>query len=572
MNMSGPSLGLFGRCFLVLAPLAILTLPPDAQAGTPAAAGAQAAVETSPEEVLARREEPGPQEAKPGQAPEIASPPEQDQALAEPGLAPANAALKAAIEVFAGASDNRAFAKSQRNLREAIAAFYLARDFAPLWFTGGEPNPEVAPVLAQLEKAHEDGLDLSEFPLPAIEPSNPEKIGLADLALTEAVVAYGRQASGSRVDPRTISPLIGAQPEVAEPALILANVANAGAEAGTVLQAYNPQHPAYVALRKKLNELPRRVPTAHAPKIPAGPALRVGMRDPRVPLIRSRLSLDGDGSDHDESLYDTKIAAAVKDFQKANGLPPSGVLTARTIAALSGGPASSLAAEILANMERWRWMPRDLGESRIEVNIPAFEAVVVEDGKVVQRHRVIVGKEKTPTPIFSNTMQYLIVNPYWNVPHSILRNELSFDPNHLRRLGYQVSSRDGRLIVRQPPGEKNALGLIKFMFPNEYSVYMHDTPNRTLFAESRRAFSHGCVRLDEPFRFAETVLGKGWSEARLKKLVGGKERYINLPKPLPVHIGYFTAFVDENGTLQTREDLYGYSRKLRAALGLEKLK
>jgi murein L,D-transpeptidase YcbB/YkuD len=237
---------------------------------------------------------------------------------------------------------------------------------------------------------------------------------------------------------------------------------------------------------------------------------------------------------------------------------------------MSGGQPSNIEAEILANMERWRWMPRDLGTTRIEVNIPAFEAVVIENGEVMQRHRVIVGKTETPTPIFSNTMQYLIVNPYWTVPRSILRNELSSDPNHLRRLGYQVTSRNGQMMVRQPPGERNALGRIKFMFPNDYAVYLHDTPKRTLFNETKRAFSHGCVRLDEPFRFAETVLGEAWTEKRIKKLLGGKERYVNLPKPLPVHIGYFTAFVDESGFLQTREDLYGFSRRVRVALGLEK--
>jgi murein L,D-transpeptidase YcbB/YkuD len=263
----------------------------------------------------------------------------------------------------------------------------------------------------------------------------------------------------------------------------------------------------------------------------------------------------------------------VADFQKANGLPASGVLTARTIAVLSGGQPSRLENEILANMERWRWMPRDMGESRIEVNIPDFEVSVIEDGEVVSRHRVVVGKEQTPTPIFSNRMQFLIVNPYWNVPPSILRKEmlpkLAADPNYLHRLGYEVFSRDGHLAVRQPPGERNALGRIKFMFPNDYAVYLHDTPSRALFAEEKRAFSHGCVRVDDPFQFAETVLGKGWSEARVKGLIGGKERYVFLPKPLPVHLEYFTTYVDSSGRVQLRDDIYGYSHRVKTALGLE---
>ena len=224
-------------------------------------------------------------------------------------------------------------------------------------------------------------------------------------------------------------------------------------------------------------------------------------------------------------------------------------------------------------MERWRWMPRDLGEERIEVNIPDYEAAVIENGEVILRTRVVVGKEETPTPIFSDTMKFLIVNPYWNVPPSIIRKEmlpkLAGDPNYFSRLGYEVFTRAGHLVVRQPPGERNALGRIKFMFPNDFSVYMHDTPMRKLFASTKRAFSHGCVRVDDPFRFAETVLGQGWSEQRVKKLIGGKERYVYLPKQLPVHLEYFTAYVDQSGELQLRDDVYGYSHRVKAALGLE---
>jgi murein L,D-transpeptidase YcbB/YkuD len=171
-------------------------------------------------------------------------------------------------------------------------------------------------------------------------------------------------------------------------------------------------------------------------------------------------------------------------------------------------------------------------------------------------------------------MQYLIVNPYWNVPQSIIRKEFlpkaGGDLSYLSEQGWQVSSSHGQLTVRQPPGEKNALGRIKFLFPNDYSVYLHDTPSRALFASTKRAFSHGCVRVDQPFSFAESVLNHSWSEQRLKSLIGSSERYINLPVPLPIHIEYFTTYVDEAGHLQLRDDLYGYSHKVKAALGLER--
>ncbi len=499
------------------------------------------------------------------------APGDSDQ-ISTPWLPPVNAALKAALEARAGLPGP--VAPPTRREREAIAAFYVLRDFAPLWFNGGTANTEVAPVIERLKHAADDGLDIKGFPL-AVSPATDEEIAAADLALSDAVVAYGRQASGTRVDPRMISRLIGVEPEVADPAVILALVATAGEDAGEELRRFNPPQKGYEALREKLLQSRRlRGAVGHGPAIPAGPVLRPGMRDPRVPLIRARLSLD-DAAGAEDLVYDTRIAAAVADFQKANGLPASGNLTARTVAALSGGGPSDREAEILANMERWRWMPRDMGETHIEVNIPDYEAVVIEKGEVIERARVIVGKEQTPTPVFSDTMRFLIVNPYWNVPQSIIRKEmlprLAADPNYLHRMGYQVSSRAGHLVVRQPPGERNALGRIKFMFPNDFAVYMHDTPLRKLFASTKRAFSHGCVRVDDAFRFAETVLGRanGWSEQRVKKLIGGKERYVYLPKPLPVYLEYFTAFVDESGALQLRDDVYGYSRRVKAALGLQ---
>jgi murein L,D-transpeptidase YcbB/YkuD len=498
-------------------------------------------------------------------------PGDQDNTAEQPPLPAVNAAVKAALESRLAEPRGRAHRKE----REAIAAFYAMRDFAPLWWTDGKANPEVGPTMARLEQAGDDGLDFRNIPLRGAKTGSNEEIAAADVALSEAVVAYGRQASGSRIDPHAISPLIGSRPEIADAAIILAVVATAGDNAGAELRAFNPPQKGYEALRDKLVELRReRAPTARAPAIPAGPTLRVGMRDPRVPLVRARFSLDGQAAGVVEDLvYDTRVATAVAGFQKANGLPASGRLTARTISVLSGGHPSRLEAEILANMERWRWMPRDMGARRIEVNIPDYEVVIVDNGRVVQRNRVVVGKEGTPTPIFSNTMRFLIVNPSWNVPQSIIRKEmmpkLAADSNYLRRLGYQVGSSKGRLTVRQPPGERNALGRIKFIFPNDYAVYLHDTPSRALFSEAKRAFSHGCVRVDNPFGFAESVLGKNWSERRIKGLIGSKERYVNLPTPLPVHIEYFTTYVDDSGRLQLRDDIYGYSRRVKAALGLE---
>jgi L,D-transpeptidase YcbB len=483
----------------------------------------------------------------------------ENEGAAPPEPLPAvNATLKFVLEARLGVPDPLGL---HRREREAISAFYMARGFAPLWWNAGAPTAEAKAVALRLKQARDDGLDLKGF-APAFSPSSDREVAAADIALTDAVVAYGRQASGSRVDPHMISRLIGAEPEVADPALILALVSTAGASAGDELRKFNPPQKGYLALRQKLAEMRR----GH----------RVAGGDPRAPLAQARSSLEGRSEAQTEANgKELSGDAAFAGVQKANGIKPSSKFAARAAAVSSAGETARLEAEIIANMEIWRWMPRDLGERRVEVNIPDFEAAVIDHGEVVERTRVIVGKEETPTPVFSETMRFLIVNPYWNVPPSILRKEMlpkaAGDPTYFRRLGYEVFTRAGHLVVRQPPGERNALGRIKFMFPNDFSVYMHDTPMRRLFAAQKRAFSHGCVRVDEPFRFAETVLGRanGWSEERVKKLIGGRERYVYLPKPLPVHIEYFTAYVDEDGALRLRSDLYGYSRKVRQALGLE---
>jgi murein L,D-transpeptidase YcbB/YkuD len=498
---------------------------------------------------------------------EVSSPVASPDSPALPAL------MQSALEKLVFSEAKPPHAADTQRLREALAAFYTMRDFAPLWTVNGQPTAAAKSIIDRLSHAQDDGLD--SMSVPNLQAKSDEDRVQADLALSQAVIAYALEASGSRVDPKLISPLIGDRPALADPFDILVSVSAAGDNAGNILLGFNPPQKGYQALREKLAEMRHeKTPVAQQP-IPSGPELTVGMRDPRVTLIRARFGLDVQQASAPEDLvYDTRVAAAVADFQKTNGLPASGVLTARTIAALSGGQPSRLENEILANMERWRWMPRDMGETYIAVNIPDFTVAVIKDDQIVTRHRVVVGKPDTPTPIFSNKMQYLIVNPYWNVPQSIIHKEFlqkaGGDLSYLTQQGWDVSSHHGQLTVRQPPGEKNALGRIKFLFPNDYSVYLHDTPSRALFTSAKRAFSHGCVRVDQPFSFAETVLNHSWSEQRLKGLIGNSERYINLPVPLPIHIEYFTTYVDDTGRLQLRDDLYGYSHKVKVALGLER--
>ncbi len=507
-------------------------------------------------------------------------------------LPPLNAAIKAALDKRETAPLKGANVGERRKERKAVAFLYAAHGFAPLWSADGKASVAVASLLERLAHSGDDGLTVPQVPSAVAATGEPAAIADSDIDLTDAIVAYARQATGSRVDPTAISPLIGVKRPLADPAEVVDALTAAGVGAGDKLWAMNPVEPRYVALRDKLAALRASRDAsaqgvshgaASAQAIPAGPTLRLGMHDKRVPLVRARLAvppaLDGDDRD-----YDQDVADAVSAFQRSNGLPPSGSLTRRTVDALSGGESSlrpsKLEAAIVANMEMWRWMPRDLGGDRIEVNVPDFVVTVFHNNAPVSTNRVVVGKIETPTPLFSNTMKYLIVNPYWNVPQSIIKNELlpkgGGSLSYLEGRGYSVSSANGMPVVKQLPGDKNALGRIKFLFPNDYSVYLHDTPSKSLFAASKRAFSHGCVRVDKPFSFAESVLNdtpdqrRAWSQDRLEDMIGEKEHYVNLPAALPIHIEYFTVSVDgPGGAVKRRDDVYGYANAVAAALNLE---
>jgi murein L,D-transpeptidase YcbB/YkuD len=298
------------------------------------------------------------------------------------------------------------------------------------------------------------------------------------------------------------------------------------------------------------------------------------MSDPRVALLRNRLGLtmtDGD-------VYDEAVADAVRSFQATRRLKATGTLGPQTLAALNNDirrlPRLNPESEIISNMERWRWLPHDLGDNYVFVNIPQYRLRVTLDGQMVHEAKVIVGKPDTPTPIFSDTMEFVVMNPSWNVPQSIIKKEympkLAEDPDYLARHGFVVTYAGDTMQVRQPPGEGNALGHIKFMFPNNFSVYLHDTSSRSLFARERRALSHGCVRVDLPYKFAEVVMGaeNGWTEDRVRNMVGGPEQRIDLKRKLQVYLAYFTSFVDDDGSLKQVEDIYGYDRRVIAALGL----
>ena len=411
------------------------------------------------------------------------------------------------------------------------------------------------------------------FGMTVPDGGDPAALAYAELSMSEAAVDYARQASGGRIDPSRIGELVAAKPELAPPGRVLAALRDAP-DAGEALRGFNPPHRGYLLLRAKLAEMRRGADATARDPIPTGAALKPGMKDAHVALMRARFGNDVAADAADGLVYDMRVVSAVADHQRSHGQPASGVLTARTVASLSGGQPRRLEDEIVANMERWRWLPRDLGARYVAVNIPDYSLDVFDGDRSVHHARVVVGKPDHETPIFSETMKFIIVNPYWNVPLSIVNKEmmpkLAADPNYFQNHGYEVVEKGGETYVRQPPGDSNALGRIKFMFPNRFSVYLHDTNAKGYFNKDERALSHGCIRVDQPFKLAEAVLGRdrGWSEARVEGMVGGDERTVNLPRPVQVHINYFTAFVDDAGQLRLRGDVYGYSAKVRAALGL----
>ncbi|MEF3366945.1 L,D-transpeptidase family protein [Methylocystis sp. 9N] len=429
--------------------------------------------------------------------------------------APISIDARRAVEAAVREWTNKETRAEGRARRMDIAAYYAQHDYAPLWREGADFSPAAKSALQTLHESARDGLRVEA-------PDKETRWSVAaDLALSEAIADYAAQAGGARVDPAKISRLIGARPAPATPVQALDAVIGAAGDAGARLAAFNPPHAGYVALRDKLAEL-------RAARANAG-----------------------------------RVAAAA---QTSDATPRANFAT------LSEGESKRVEAEIVANMERWRWIPRELGDTRVEVNIPQFELMLTRDGKLSHETRVVVGKTATPTPIFSDEMQFVAINPSWSVPQSIINKEMApkggGDLSYLAGRGYQVSYRDGRASVRQPPGDKNALGRVKFVFPNDFAVYMHDTPSKSFFANAKRAYSHGCVRVDQPFKLAETVLGADYGEKRLRGMVGPAERRINLSQPMPVHIEYFTAVVDANGALKLYDDVYGYSAKVRAALAL----
>ena len=510
-----------------------------------------------------------PAETKPGEAK-----PSDTAVTGTPAAAPVAAGPDAAIAEQLRELANGKFDRiigSEKD-RTPIEAFYSSRNYAPLWIADGKPNARATAAIGYLRHVDGEGLDPADYPVPTFAMlSAPADLADAEIKLTAAVVTYARRASVGRVHWSRVSGDIEYSTPAAEPGDVLAAIAGAS-DVATALDSYEPQTPGYRALKAKLADLRAGKIDKSRPPIASGPVLKVGIQDERVPVLRERFGIAA----ADGTTYDKALAEAVKKFQQQHDLAATGTLGAATLDALNGRAQPDHVTDIIiANMERWRWMPHRFPDTYVIVNLPDFTLRVIHDGKQVWTTRIVIGKPEMPTPIMTADMKYITVNPTWNVPPSIVHHEylpaLAQDPTVLARMGLRVDyGRDG-VHIWQPPGDKNALGRIRFNFPNKFLVYQHDTPDKYMFALDKRAFSHGCMRVQDPAHYAEVLLSlvrpdDGYTEERIKKMFGPNETDIQFPTFIPVNLTYQTAFVDEAGKLEFRDDIYGRDKTLLAIL------
>lgn len=472
--------------------------------------------------------------------------------------------------------------------RVAVEKFYAARDYAPVWTQGGIATAAAKGVMSRLHDAAADGLSAADYPTPDFTAANtPDALAEAELKLTASMLDYARQAQSGRMHWSQVTGDIQYPEHPTDPAEVLANV-SAAKDASAALDKYNPQHDGYIKLKKKLAELrgESEMPAqpiaegatlkfAKATKKNPNPAL---MDDPRVPLIRARLHLDNSS----DTKYDEQVASAVRKFQASADLKATGVLDDATVRAINAPKRDRQIDLVTVNMERWRWLPRQLGapaigNAYVMLNIPDYTLKVMHNGAQAWTTRVVVGKPGNhATPLMTETMKYITVNPTWNVPPSIIYNEylpaLQQDPTVLDRMGLKLTrNSDGSIHVSQPPGEANALGRIRFNFPNKFLVYQHDTPDKNLFSRDERAFSHGCMRVQNPDQYAATLLNitmpnERYTPEKVRGMYGRSEIDLKFPTPIPVNITYQTAFVDDAGKLQTRKDIYGRDAQMMSIL------
>jgi L,D-transpeptidase YcbB len=484
--------------------------------------------------------------------------------------------------------------------RVAIFNHYAATGFKSLWIENDRPSERAQKLLAVLASAADDGLQPENYLPAGMAGFDLSKTVLEadlvaqaqfELGLTAASVKYARHISGGQFDPLRLS--------------LYYDVITPTIDAKTALQvlAYSPfpdqylvslapRLPQYAILKAELKRLATQKPEANK-LVDTGVRVKKGERDARMPLLREMLLelklLDAGAAlvaEADRDLLDADLSAALKAFQRREKIKVTGALDKASLNKLGVDKTAEHRAAVITNLERARWLPKDLGKRHVFVNQAAFEARVMDGGQLIWKTKVIVGRPMTQTNSFSDEFETVVFNPSWGVPQSILVNEylpkLRDDPGHFDAIGYKVTDPQGNVVrsssvdwfaygnqipygVQQPPGGDNALGELKFLFPNKHAIYMHDTPSRKLFAKSERAFSHGCVRVENPRRFAQIILG--WSEDKIAGMIeSGKSATTPVKNPTKVHLAYLTAWPDEDGKVQYYSDIYERDATMNKAL------
>lgn len=481
-------------------------------------------------------------------------------------------------------------------MEEALATFYGHRDYQPAWIDASGLTEDGELVVDSLQTSRLEALEPEDYDLSAIRELigswEPERLAVLDALMTGAFLRYCYDIRSGRADPRDADPEWFVEADGIDHLTALEESIADGSLA-EVLRGLMPPDPRYARLREALEHYRRIAVGGGWPGLPEGPALQVNVQDPAVVVLRKRLWASGDlESPNGDDLFDKELEAAVVRFQDRHGLEADGIVGRRTRAGLDV-PVEARARQIVLNMERWRWMPRHADSRYILVNMAGFEMRVMENDVPTLRMRVVIGRPYRRTPAFMEAMTYVVVNPYWHVPPSLavrdILPKIRKDPGYLERQGIRVFSDwtetahelDGQTMdwsevtgrrflykLRQDPGPHNALGRIKFMLPNRFNIYLHDTPHREHFDLSVRAFSSGCIRLEEPLVLADYILGSaGWSPERIREtIVGGERRVVSLPRPIPVYLVYWTAWVELDGTVHFRDDVYGRDKLLATAL------
>jgi murein L,D-transpeptidase YcbB/YkuD len=460
----------------------------------------------------------------------------------------------------------------------------------PLWLTAnGLHKIRTKALTDAILRANEDGMRLDDYPIGDLasaiaalkQAKNPtaDQLATADVLLSASYVALGEDLLTGQVDPRTVQQSWYVNPE--EENVDSALVRNLRYEhLDRALTTMRPTDDDYVGLSKQLQNYRLIASKGGWPKVPDTKTVKPGeSATPSVlAAVRKRLAVEGIGAGGantsstsipqgtnaaGESVYDRDLAAAVADFQKRHSINVDSALGKETIDAMNV-PAEFRLGQIAANMERWRWLPRSFGARYIFVNVPAFKLEAYDSGQTTLEMKVIVGQEyeDKATPVFADSMETVVFRPYWNVPPTIAAKEIfPKGAGYLEREDMELYREGGETRVRQRPGPKNALGYVKFLFPKDFNIYLHDTPNHELFNKDVRAFSHGCIRLEKPAELAQWVLG--WPADRVEEAMknGPDNRSLKLPQKIPVYIVYFTTYV-ENGQLYFGNDLYHRDDKL----------